>query len=178
MRFHQARMPSPIGELALVTDECEHLRLLQFADRGSQLRRALATVAATPSMRATPPESIAEAIADYFAGDLAALDRIPVSWSGSDFDTEVWTALRAIPPGRTTTYGALARELGHADPRKAIEVGAANAANRVAIVVPCLRVVGANGDLKGYAWGPQRKRWLLEHEGALAVATAQSQLAF
>lgn len=178
MRFHQARMPSPIGELVLVTDDRQYLRLLQFADRASSLRRAFATLASTPVMQEAPPVPIAAALADYFDGDLAAPSRIPVSWSGSDFESDVWSALRRIPPGGTTTYGALARDLGHVDPRKAIEVGAANAANRVAIVVPCHRVVGANGDLKGYAWGPQRKRWLLEHEGALETAMEQSRLAF
>jgi methylated-DNA-[protein]-cysteine S-methyltransferase len=160
-------MASPIGELVLVTDEQQNLRLLQFADRRSQLHRSLTTLESTPLVQQVTPPLIARAVVDYFDGDVAALERIPVSWSGSDFEVGVWDALRKVPPGQTTTYGKLARDLGHHDPRKAIDVGAANAANLVAIVVPCHRVVGSNGELKGYAWGPHRKRWLLEHEGAL-----------
>jgi len=80
---------------------------------------------------------------------------------------QVWAALRDIPAGHTTSYGELARALGYDDPRMAIEIGAANGANPIAIVVPCHRVIAKNGDLKGYAWGLHRKRWLLEHERAL-----------
>jgi methylated-DNA-[protein]-cysteine S-methyltransferase len=171
MKFHQSRMASPIGELVLVTDTHQHLRLLQFADRGPQLQRALSTLASKPMVQQHPPSLTARALADYFDGEVAALERISVSWSGNDFAASVWNALRKVPAGRTTTYGKLARDLGHQDPRKAIDVGAANAANLIAIVVPCHRVVGSNGELKGYAWGPHRKRWLLEHEGALNAPT-------
>ena len=80
---------------------------------------------------------------------------------------KVWAALRRIPAGSTTSYGKLARELGFEDPRAAIDIGAANGANPVAIVVPCHRVIASTGDLKGYAWGLHRKRWLLEHEKAV-----------
>jgi methylated-DNA-[protein]-cysteine S-methyltransferase len=75
--------------------------------------------------------------------------------------------LRHVPPGTTTSYGEIAKKLGYSDPRMAIEVGAANASNPVAIVIPCHRVIAKNGDIKGYAWGVRRKRWLLAHEGAL-----------
>lgn len=96
----------------------------------------------------------------YFAGEgeLAALE-VDLS-AGTPFQRRVWEALRRIEPGRTRTYGELARELG-SSPRA---VGAANARNPVSIVVPCHRVIGADGDLVGYAGGLARKRWLLRHE--------------
>nr|WP_244137720.1 methylated-DNA--[protein]-cysteine S-methyltransferase [Burkholderia sp. BCC1644] len=82
----------------------------------------------------------------------------------------MWHALRSVPPGTTTTYGKLAKDLGFDDPRAAIDIGAANAANPIAIVVPCHRVIASNGDLRGYAWGVHRKRWLLGHEKVPAFA--------
>lgn len=83
---------------------------------------------------------------------------------GTDLQPRVWHALRAVAPGTTTTYGTLAKALGVDDPRAAIDAGAANAASPLAIVVPCHRVIARNGDLKGYAWGVHRQRWLLGHE--------------
>jgi methylated-DNA-[protein]-cysteine S-methyltransferase len=90
---------------------------------------------------------------------------------------KVWAALRHIPAGTTTTYGKLARDLGFDDPRAAIDIGAANGANPIAIVVPCHRVIASNGELKGYAWGLHRKHWLLEHEKALQPEAAVAQTA-
>ena len=78
--------------------------------------------------------------------------------------------MRRIPAGQTISYGWLARALGFRDPRAAIDIGAANGANPVAVIVPCHRVIASSGDLKGYAWGLHRKRWLLKHEDALPRA--------
>jgi methylated-DNA-[protein]-cysteine S-methyltransferase len=101
----------------------------------------------------------------YFAGEATTFD-FPVRFEGGgEFEREVWEALRAIPYGTTTTYGALAAELG--DPGAARAVGAANGRNPIAIVVPCHRVVGAGGKLTGYGGGLDRKRALLELEGSL-----------
>jgi methylated-DNA-[protein]-cysteine S-methyltransferase len=75
------------------------------------------------------------------------------------------------------SYGRLAKELGFVDPRAAIDMGAANGANPIAVIVPCHRVVASNGDLKGYAWGLHRKRWLLGHEKAMARKDEESQSA-
>lgn len=104
----------------------------------------------------------------YFAGELEALDALRTATAGSELQRRVWTALRRIPAGTTTTYGKLAKELGFDDPRAAIDMGAANGANPIALIVPCHHVIASNGDLKGYAWGLHRKRWLLEHEKAKA----------
>jgi methylated-DNA-[protein]-cysteine S-methyltransferase len=98
----------------------------------------------------------------YFAGDLAAVDQVGVSYFGTEFENRVWAALREIGPGRTATYGEMAAMLEV--PKAARAVGRANSMNPVAIVVPCHRVVGANAKLTGYAGGLDRKRWLLDHE--------------
>jgi methylated-DNA-[protein]-cysteine S-methyltransferase len=108
---------------------------------------------------------------------LRAIDSLPTATAGPDLQRKVWAALRQIPVGTTTTYGKLARELGFEDPRAAIDIGAANGANPIAIIVPCHRVIASNGELKGYAWGLRRKRWLLEHEKALAPQPAAPRAA-
>lgn len=101
---------------------------------------------------------------EYFAGTRTTFD-VPLAATGTGFEQRVWTALRAIPYGTTTSYGLLARKLG--DPRATRAVGAANGKNPIPIIVPCHRVVGARGELTGFGGGIDRKRWLLEHEGAL-----------
>jgi O-6-methylguanine DNA methyltransferase len=100
----------------------------------------------------------------YFAGSLTALEGIVCQTNGSPFQRRVWQALRAIPPGTTTTYGAIARSCDMPNASRA--VGLANGANPIAIVVPCHRVIGASGALTGYAGGLHRKQWLLDHERA------------
>ncbi|MEM1330892.1 MAG: methylated-DNA--[protein]-cysteine S-methyltransferase [Planctomycetota bacterium] len=106
----------------------------------------------------------AEQLAAYFAGDLQRFD-LPLTPKGTPFQRRVWDALLEIPFGVTTSYGAIAQEIGQ--PGAAIAVGRANGANPLWIVVPCHRVIGTDGKLHGYAGGLDRKRWLLEHEGAL-----------
>lgn len=111
-------------------------------------------------------ERAREALAAYLEGDLDAFAGLPLAPRGTPFERRVWEALRAIPAGERTSYGALAASLGI--PRAARAVGAANGKNPIAIAIPCHRVVGASGALTGYAHGLHRKRWLLEHEGASA----------
>lgn len=101
---------------------------------------------------------------EYFAGWRTTFD-LPLEPSGTDFQLSVWELLRKIPYGVTTSYGELARRLG--DPKATRAVGAANGANPIPIIVPCHRVVGSKGELTGFGGGIERKRWLLEHEGAL-----------
>ena len=114
------------------------------------------------------PATVAAALDAYFGGDLTALDALPVATGGSAFQRGVWAALRRIPAGTTT---GLWRAGGNArQARRSAAVGLANGANPIGIVVPCHRVIGASGALTGYAGGVERKRWLLEHEGALRVA--------
>lgn len=103
----------------------------------------------------------------YFDGRLRAFD-LPLAATGTPFQERVWAMLREIPWGRTTSYGDVARRLGDITASRA--VGVANGRNPISIVVPCHRVIGADGSLTGYGGGMERKRWLLTHEGALGVA--------
>jgi methylated-DNA-[protein]-cysteine S-methyltransferase len=98
----------------------------------------------------------------YFDGLSAAIDDLPLDMRGAPFELRVWTLLKTIPPGTTSTYGALAKQLGSHGASRA--VGLANGANPIAIIVPCHRVIGSNGMLTGYGGGLDKKRWLLDHE--------------
>jgi len=169
MQLLLSRLESPLGELLLVTDAERTIRGLDFATHEAHLRRGLREHYGSDAVltESSVPTQIAQAIARYFSGELRAVDSLPTATGGSDLQRKVWAALRRIPAGTTTTYGKLAKELGFDDPRAAIDIGAANGANPIAIVVPCHRVIASNGELKGYAWGLHRKRWLLEHEKAL-----------
>lgn len=159
-------LATPVGEVVLLTDGEGRVRAVDFADFDARMRRLLdrhyGPGGWTVADRSGPPTPALEALADYFAGDVAALDRIETATGGTAFQREVWAALRRIAPGETSTYGALARALGR--PAAVRAVGAANGANPVALVAPCHRVVGAGGGLTGYAGGLERKAWLLEHE--------------
>jgi methylated-DNA-[protein]-cysteine S-methyltransferase len=101
----------------------------------------------------------------YFAGDLTAIDALEADPAGTEFQRQVWTELRRIPAGATISYSQLAARVGRPEAVRA--VGAANGRNPVPIVVPCHRVIGANGSLVGYGGGLELKRWLLVHEGLL-----------
>jgi len=111
----------------------------------------------------TPPiEQAREWLRRYFAGEAADISHLTLEMRGAPFEVRVWEALRRIPAGTTTTYGAIARELGSPDASRA--VGMANGANPIAIIVPCHRVIGSNGTLTGYGGGLETKAWLLDHE--------------
>jgi len=168
MQLFLSRLESPLGDMLLVTDPQQDIRALEFADRKTRLLRTLREHYGEADLVDRPaPERIAQAVGRYFSGELDAIETLPTATAGSDLQRRVWAALRRIPPGTTTTYGKLAKELGFDDPRAAVDIGAANGVNPIAIVVPCHRVIASNGDLKGYAWGLHRKRWLLEHEKAM-----------
>jgi O-6-methylguanine DNA methyltransferase len=114
---------------------------------------------ASPS---TTSDHAAAALLAYFAGDLSATAALAVDPSGTDFQKRVWRALRELRAGETIAYGEFARALGR--PGAARAVASANARNPIPIVVPCHRVIGADGSLTGYAGGLARKAWLLTHE--------------
>ncbi len=157
------RIPSPVGEVLVVVDADGAVRALDFHDYEDRMRRLLrrhyGEVVLT-SGRA--PEAVRHAVIAYFAGDLAAFDRVEVRTGGTDFQRSVWKALRDIPAGETRSYGQLAAAIGI--PKAVRAVGLANGANPVGVIVPCHRVVGSGGKLTGYAGGLERKRWLLAHE--------------
>jgi methylated-DNA-[protein]-cysteine S-methyltransferase len=157
-------LATPIGEIDVVVDAEGRLRVLEFHDQPQRLARALRLHHRDqPVETGAAPTAIRDGLAAYFAGELAALKAVPWAIGGGVFQREVWTALAEIPLGETTTYGRLARQLGR--PAAVRAVGAANGANPIAIVVPCHRVIGADGSLTGYGGGIERKRWLLAHEG-------------
>jgi len=118
--------------------------------------------------RGSDPLKVKTVLRKYFGGDIHILDSVPVTTGGTAFQQLVWNELRAIPAGETRTYGQLAEKIGRPQAQRA--VGHANGSNPVAIIVPCHRVVGTTS-LTGYGGGLERKRWLLNHEGAqLALA--------
>jgi methylated-DNA-[protein]-cysteine S-methyltransferase len=159
------RIPTPIGTIMIAADQGGNLRVCLFAEDEEIVRRYL-RLQCDPTcfviQPATDPHGLSAAITQYFEGKLDAIDRIPVETGGTSFQQKVWRALRGIPCGSTTSYGQLARQIGH--PAAVRAVGTANGANPVAVVLPCHRVIGANGSLTGYGGGIERKRWLLNHE--------------
>lgn len=168
MNLFLSPLDSPLGPLLLVTDAQQAVRALEFADHKARLHRGLRESYGEVALAGmAAPADIADALARYFEGELGALNVLRTATAGSDLQRRVWAALRRIPVGTTTSYGTLAKELGFDDPRAAIDIGAANGANPIALVVPCHRVIASNGELKGYAWGLHRKRWLLAHEKAM-----------
>jgi methylated-DNA-[protein]-cysteine S-methyltransferase len=163
------RLATPIGEAWLVTDDHGLLRALDWQEHEPRMRQLLRRHygPATALEWGRAPGVVVKALEAYFAGQLSRLDGIACATAGTPFQRTVWTALRTIPAGQTLSYGALAARLGH--PRSIRAVGLANGANPIGVVVPCHRVIGANGTLTGYGGGLERKRWLLAHEGALPL---------
>lgn len=173
MPLAYTRLPTPLGELVLTVSDT-----------------ALTGVYFPTSRRGPPPTHqggwvedngqgggpagellarVREQLVEYFARTRTTFD-LPLEALGSQFEHRVWNALRTIPYGTTLSYGDLARRLGDRHATRA--VGAANSKNPIPIIVPCHRVVGAKGELTGFGGGLARKRWLLEHEGAvLALGT-------
>lgn len=152
---------TPLGRLALLVDGDDRLRVVGWIEGHARMQKHLLPGEARA---AVDPGGCSSALAAYFSGDLAALDSLPVACVGTDFQRRVWRALREIPCGATATYGELAAHIGN--PKAVRAVGLANGANPVGIVVPCHRVIGADGSLTGFGGGLERKRWLLAHEGA------------
>jgi len=164
MTLEIVKLRSPIGTLVLAARDGA-LCALEFDERWARRRARLGRRFGVVELRpAADPAGASVRLAAYFAGDLHALDDLAVDAGGTPFQRRVWAALRAIPPGETISYQTLARRVGA--PAAVRAVGAANGANPIALVVPCHRVIGADGGLTGYAGGLERKRWLLAHEHA------------
>ena len=160
------RFDTVIGELILVADRDGNLRAIDWSDYEMRMRRLLRRHYGENGFNLQPasnPSGLSDAIRRYFAGEVNAIDLLPVATAGTPFQREVWHALRDIPAGKTASYAELAQRIGR--PTAVRAVGLANGSNPIGIVVPCHRVIGANGSLTGYGGGIERKRWLLEHEG-------------
>ncbi|MEY2531837.1 MAG: AraC family transcriptional regulator [Verrucomicrobiota bacterium] len=158
------RIDTPLGTMVAVADD-EGLRLLEFADRRalegelSILRKRLKTNVVPgehPHLDATRAQ-----LSDYFAGKRLEFD-LPLAPIGSEFQTRAWKILRSIPVAETRSYSWMAEQLGDRGARRA--VGRANGTNMICIVIPCHRVIRADGTLCGYGGGLWRKKWLLDHE--------------
>ena len=169
------RLTSPVGDLAAFTHEGA-LCALSFVDGRYDPLAVLGTRFGPVHTRDADPLDVTGRFRDYFRGQLDALDALPVDTGGTPFQRRVWEVLRTIPAGTTLSYLEVARRVGAEEAVRA--VGAANGANPVAIVIPCHRVIGANGRLVGYGGGLDRKRWLLAHENApiRPAAAAQARL--
>ena len=163
-RLAVERFATPIGIALLVTDHAGALCALDWEDCAPRLGRLLRLNFGAVELRdGIAPDGVRQPLADYFAGRYRALSEIVTQTGGTPFQRRVWSALRRIEPGRTLSYGALASSIGR--PAAVRAVGLANGANPIGVVVPCHRVIGADGSLTGYGGGLHRKRWLLEHEG-------------
>ena len=161
-------LDSPVGRLTLAAHD-DALVGLCFEGLWERRERALLKFdASCRFVDAKDPAGIVAPLERYFDGDLGAIDGVRVKSFGTEFQQRVWTALRRIPSGSTRSYAQLAEAIG--SPSAVRAVGAANGANPVGIVVPCHRVIGADGSLTGFAGGLPAKRWLLRHEGALQEA--------
>jgi O-6-methylguanine DNA methyltransferase len=167
MQLFRTTIPTPLGEMLALASP-EGLCALEFTGPDKRLTRLDARL-----RRWFPPHEMADDETDvlartrswldaYFAGATAAVGDLPIDMHGAGFERRVWRALLEIPPGHTTSYGAIAKTLGSAGASRA--VGAANGANPIAIIVPCHRVIGSSGSLVGYGGGLDRKTWLLDHE--------------
>lgn len=163
------RHTSPIGTILTVTDTEGYLRALDFLDYEARMARLLRLHYGSYTLVDGPPDRrIATALAAYFERGTDTLGEIAVRTGGTDFQRQVWAALRTIPAGVTISYGDLAKRLGR--PAASRAVGHANGANPIAIVVPCHRMIGSDGALTGYGGGLHRKEWLIAHERRWARA--------
>jgi len=164
---------TPIGVVALVTNEAGAVCACGFVDNHRRMAETLQRYDTAPAfrlVRTANPGGVSSAVRAYFDGELAALDAIPVEIGGTAFEAAVWRALRRIPCGQTRSYRDMAEALGR--PRAVRAIGMANGKNPAGLIVPCHRVIGADGSLTGYGGGLERKRWLLRHEGALPVTAS------
>jgi methylated-DNA-[protein]-cysteine S-methyltransferase len=163
---------SPYGSLTLVAED-DHLVCLYMEDQRHRPDQSAFGVLVPEPTDAPFAETVRQ-LAEYFAGRRDTFD-LPLRLHGTAFQRRVWTALREIPCGQTWTYGQLAAHIG--SPAASRAVGLANGKNPVGVIVPCHRVVGADGSLTGYGGGLHRKQALLDHERALPSGVQQA-LAF
>jgi AraC family transcriptional regulator of adaptative response/methylated-DNA-[protein]-cysteine methyltransferase len=169
-RLVRTKINTPLGSMVAVADDAA-LYLLEFENRVAltgELRRLEQEYGLSHFGNNNVLEMLVSQLDDYFAGE-SAYFKIPTIQHGTNFEEAVWDALKQIPPGWTRSYGEIAKELGQ--PENSREVGRANGSNKISIVVPCHRVIGANGSLVGYGGGLWRKKWLLDHERRYAWAS-------
>ncbi len=172
------RLKTPIGEMLIVADHEGNLRAAGWTNHETVMRRLLRRHFGEEFTLepARNPHGFTQALKSYFEGELTAIDSLPVKTAGTPFQCEVWCALRKISCGTTVSYGDLAREIER--PAAVRAVGLANGSNPIGVVVPCHRVIGADGSLTGYGGGIERKRWLLEHEAGASITERKQRALF
>jgi methylated-DNA-[protein]-cysteine S-methyltransferase len=176
--FQTDLIETPIGKLLIVVDCDGNLRAAGWVEHEGDVLHQLRLHYGENGFQVEQldnPHGLSDAFRDYFAGQLSAIDRLPVETGGTRFQREVWHELRNVRCGTTISYAQLAQRIGR--PNAVRAVGLANGSNPVPIVVPCHRVIGSDGSLTGYGGGIERKRWLLEHEKCIS-AVRQSKLAY
>jgi methylated-DNA-[protein]-cysteine S-methyltransferase len=174
--FGLDRLETPLGEALLVTDAEGVLRALDWEDYAPRMKELLRLHYGAVVLRETrAPSYLLKALSAYFKGDLDRLSTIKWRVAGTPFQQKVWNALAKIPAGTTMSYGALALRLDAPNAMRA--VGHANGSNPISVVVPCHRLIGANGSLVKYGGGLSRKRWLLEHEGVVLKPSSERRSA-
>jgi methylated-DNA-[protein]-cysteine S-methyltransferase len=156
-------IPTPIGNLDAVFDVKGALTRLMFVPP------ALPVDGRLNDVQASAAKLLTSEISAYFAGKLRQFS-IPIAPIGTPFQLRVWNRLATIPYGKTTSYGQIAKELGDANLSRA--VGRANGANPIFLLIPCHRVIGANGQLTGYAGGLERKAELLKMEATIKTSVS------
>lgn len=162
--FGLDRLATPIGIALLVTDADGVLRALDWEDYEHRMRELLRLHYGAVDLSDRPaPTGMRTALSGYFEGEFGQLSNIAWRTAGTPFQQKVWTALAQIPAGTTLSYGALAAKIGV--PKAIRAVGHANGSNPISVVLPCHRLIGADGSLVKYGGGLERKRWLLRHEG-------------
>jgi methylated-DNA-[protein]-cysteine S-methyltransferase len=167
------RIETPVGPMALMARDGV-LLMLEFEDATDRVAREMtARFGGMDHQLTEDPFGISTRVRRYFAGELSAIEGIETDGGGTAFQRRVWEELKRIPCGVTISYGELARRLGDKNLMRA--VGLANGRNPIAVVVPCHRVIGADGSLTGYGGGLPRKTWLLKHEG-VALRPEQGSL--
>lgn len=163
-RLTRSWLETPVATLQIVVDEEAVVRVLDFDNDSPRTRRLMKLhYDGVSVVEGEAPRPIRAAFDRYFSGEMEALANIPWQVAGTDFQRQVWRALTDIPAGETRTYSQQAARIGR--PSAVRAVGLANGANPIGIVIPCHRVIGADGSLTGYGGGIERKRWLLAHEG-------------
>lgn len=174
MRLSFDDLETPLGALRWVAKD-GRLCAVTFLERWEVAEAVLSRRFGEVSLAREPGAEPTRRLRAYFAGAVTAIDGLAVDAGGTPFQQAVWRALREIPAGRTESYTGLAARLGKTK-AAARAVGSANGANPVALVVPCHRVIRADSDLCGYAFGVERKRWLLAHEARALAGLAPEAL--
>jgi methylated-DNA-[protein]-cysteine S-methyltransferase len=164
--LHATTFETPCGPFSIAVNSAGAVVATAFGNL-KRLRERLPTLSNVIGYSTPQAAAVKEEVGAYFAGEIRSFS-IPLAAQGTAFQQRVWTALGAIPFGETRSYGQLAAELGNPGASRAI--GRANATNPICLLVPCHRVIGADGSLTGFAFGEDIKRRLLAHEGALPAA--------